>query len=106
MGYWGGRPTEDWMFSTAYAAGADWNDSFWNHERFNKLLLEARSKLNEAKLREMCVEMQLIVGDEGGVLVPMFNYYAFATSSKVGHADKNGRQLGTGWQSRNGALVV
>lgn len=94
MVYWGGRPTEDWMFSTAYAAGADWNDSFWDHEKFNKLLLEARSELNETKRREMYVEMQLIVRDEGGVLVPMFNNYVFATSRKIGHADKMGANWG------------
>ena len=59
MCYWGGRPTEDWMFSTSYAAGASWNDSFWNHERFNKLLLLARAELDETHLRrEMYVEMQ------------------------------------------------
>ena len=92
MVYWGGRPTEDWMFSTAYAAGADWNDSFWSHERFNKLLLEARSELNDAKRREMYVEMQRIVSDEGGVLVPMFNNYVFATSAKVGHGE-----MGANW---------
>jgi len=92
MVYWGGRPTEDWMFATAYAAGADWNDSFWNHEKFNKLLLQARSELDDAKRREMYVEMQRIVSDEGGVLVPMFNNYVFATSSKVGH-----NAMGANW---------
>ena len=25
--YWGGRPTADWMFSTAYEAGVAWNDT-------------------------------------------------------------------------------
>jgi peptide/nickel transport system substrate-binding protein len=92
MVYWGGRPTEDWMFSTAYAEGADWNDSFWSHARFNKLLLEARSQLDDAKRREMYVEMQRIVSDEGGVLVPMFNNYVFATSSNVGHG-----KMGANW---------
>jgi peptide/nickel transport system substrate-binding protein len=94
MVYWGGRPTEDWMFSTAYAAGADWNDSFWSHEKFNKLLLQARSELDDAKRREMYVEMQLIVRDEGGVLVPMFNNYVFATSNKVGTPEKMGANWG------------
>ena len=72
MCYWGGRPTEDWMFSTAYAEGADWNDTFWSHETFNKLLVDARAELDEAKRREMYVEMQTIVANEGGVVVPMF----------------------------------
>ena len=25
--YWGGRPTEDWMFSQVYSTGADWNET-------------------------------------------------------------------------------
>ncbi len=90
MCYWGGRPTEDLMFSTAYAAGANWNDSFWSHERFNKLLLEARAELNEPKRREMYVEMQLIVRDEGGVVVPIFNNYLFAMSTKIKHDEVMG----------------
>jgi peptide/nickel transport system substrate-binding protein len=88
--YWGGRPTEDWMFSTAYAAGAPWNDTFWEHERFNKLLLQARAELDEAKRRAMYVEMQTIVSNEGGVVVPMFNNYVMALSTKLGHEEMGG----------------
>ena len=90
MCYWGGRPTEDWMFSTSYAAGASWNDSFWNHERFNKLLLLARAELDETHRREMYVEMQRIVRDEGGVVVPLFNSYVFATSDAIAHGELAG----------------
>ncbi len=93
MCYWGGRPTEDWMFATAYADGAEWNDTFWKHEKFNKLLLEARSELNDAKRRDMYVEMQRIVSDDGGVVIPMFNNYVFATSTKVAHRE----QMGANW---------
>jgi peptide/nickel transport system substrate-binding protein len=92
--YWGGRPTEDWMFSTAYVTGASWNASFWSNEKFDKLLLTARSELDDAKRREMYVEMQRIVSDDGGVVVPMFNNYVFATSTKVGHAEKMGANWG------------
>jgi peptide/nickel transport system substrate-binding protein len=46
--YWGGRPTEDWMFSTAYESGKPWNDTFWSNARFDELLVMARSELNEA----------------------------------------------------------
>ncbi|MDH3472251.1 MAG: ABC transporter substrate-binding protein [Rhodospirillales bacterium] len=90
--YWGGRPTEDWMFSTAYADGAAWNDTFWKHERFNQLLVEARAELDEARRGEMYFEMQRIVRDEGGVVVPLFNNYVFAMSTKVGHGT-----LGANW---------
>ncbi len=88
--YWGGRPTEDWMFSTAYAAGVPWNDTYWSHERFNQLLVEARAELDQAKRRELYFEMQKIVSDEGGVVVPMFANYVFALSDKIGHDDKMG----------------
>ena len=90
--YWSGRPTEDWMFSTAYADGAAWNDSFWKHDRFNELLKAARGELNEAKRRELYFEMQGLVSNEGGVVVPMFANYVFATSDKIGHGD-----LGANW---------
>ncbi len=88
--YWGGRPTEDWMFSTAYAEGVAWNDSHFSHERFNELLKAARAELDQAKRRETYFEMQKIVSDEGGVIIPMFANYVFALSDKIGHDEKMG----------------
>ncbi len=85
--YWGGRPTEDWMFSTAYQGGVDWNDTFWSNERFDALLLEARSELDQAKRHEMYGEMQAIVSNQGGVVVPMFANYVMGLSSKIAHHD-------------------
>jgi peptide/nickel transport system substrate-binding protein len=85
MCYWGGRPTEDQMFTTAYAEGVPWNDTFWSHERFNKLLVEARAELNESKRAEMYAEMQSIVRDEGGVIVPLFASYVDAHTDKLAH---------------------
>ena len=83
--YWGGRPTEDWMFSTAYSDGAPWNDSFWVHDRFNQLLVAARAELDHTKRREMYVEMQRIVSDEGGVIIPMFANYVIAMADGLQH---------------------
>ncbi|MDE0202086.1 MAG: ABC transporter substrate-binding protein [Rhodospirillaceae bacterium] len=90
--YWGGRPTEDWMFSVAYAADAAWNDSFWKHDRFNQLLVAARSELDEAMRRSMYEEMQSIVRDDGGVLIPMFANYVMGLSDKIGHG-----QMAANW---------
>ena len=91
--YWGGRPVEDQMFSTAYASGAAWNDTAWEHERFNMLLTEARAEVDEEKRRSMYAEMQQLVRDEGGVIVPMFASYVFATSDKVAAPE----QMGSNW---------
>ena len=88
--YWSGRPTPDWMFTLAYSEGSNWNDAYWKHERFNKLLIEARAELDQAKRRAMYFEMQTIVRDEGGVVVPMFNNYVMALSTKVAHEKMGG----------------
>lgn len=82
--YWGSRPTEDWMFTTTYARGAEWNETFWDHARFNELLVAARVELDEAKRAEMYSEMQRLVRDEGGIVIPMFSNYTMAMSDKLG----------------------
>lgn len=101
--FWGGRVTEDLMFTAAYAAESNWNDTYWKNERFNKLLVEARAELDEAKRREMYVEMQTLLHNEGGVIVPMFAQYVYAASDKLahnelaGHMDLDGMRLHERW---------
>ncbi|MEO1139077.1 MAG: ABC transporter substrate-binding protein [Pseudomonadota bacterium] len=91
--YWGGRPVEDQMFSTAYQTGASWNESFWSNERFDELLVKARAELDETKRKDMYWEMQAICANEGGSVIPMFNDFVFATSNKVGLPET----MGTNW---------
>jgi len=93
-GYWGGRPTEDWIFSQIYAAGADWNETKWNNARFNELLVQARSELDPTKRRELYVEMQRLVHDDGGAIIPMFMAYTHAASKKIGLPE----QMANNWE--------
>jgi len=81
--FWNPRPTEDIMFTTAYAADAAWNDAYWKHKRFNDLLKIARAELDKAKRREMYVEMQSILRDEGGSIVFLFTDFVAAASDKM-----------------------
>lgn len=103
MCYWAGRVTPDMMFSTAYGANSSWNDTFWKHERFNKLLVEARSELDRKKRHTMYVEMQSIVSDEGGVVIPMFADIVEATTKKLkytnfaGNLELDGQRLSERW---------
>jgi peptide/nickel transport system substrate-binding protein len=87
LSYWSGRPTADLMFTTAYAADAAWNDSFWKNDRFNELLVAARAELDQTKRAAMYAEMQDIVADDGGVLVLMFYNYMNAFAKTVAHGD-------------------
>ncbi|MEO1687086.1 MAG: ABC transporter substrate-binding protein [Pseudomonadota bacterium] len=81
--YWGGRPTQDQMFSTAYLSTADWNDTRFFNERFDSLLLEARAELDLAKRKAMYTEMSMLVQNDGGLICPMFNDFIDATSERV-----------------------
>lgn len=92
--YWGGRPTEDWMFSQVYSKGADWNESSWENERFNQLLIEARAELDSAKRREMYVEMQTLCNEDCGNIIPVFMAYTHAASTKIGMPE----QLASNWE--------
>ncbi len=92
--YWGGRPTEDWVFSQIYLTGVDWNESMWSNERFDKILIEARAELDSAKRREMYVEMQRILHDDGGSIIPLFMAYTHGISAKIGMAD----QVASNWE--------
>ena len=83
MCYWSGRATADWMFSTAYAEDSAWNDTHWKHDRFNKLLKEARAELDETKRHELYVECQRIVRDEGAVVIPVFANNIEAATQKL-----------------------
>lgn len=85
MSYWGGRPTEDMMFATGYAGNASWNDSHWKNERFDTLLENARSELNQDKRQQMYAEMQRLVRDEGGVIVFAFTDHIDAAAEKIKH---------------------
>ena len=85
--YWGGYATEDTMFTTGYSAGAAWNDTIWNNEQFEKLLVESRAELDENKRREMYRDMQILLRDEGGAVTPMFANAVMARNDKVAHGD-------------------
>ncbi|MFP1840305.1 ABC transporter substrate-binding protein [Lonsdalea quercina] len=84
MGYWGGRPTADQMFSTAWQSTAKWNDSHWKNDKFDALLLQARSMLDEKARADIYGELQSIAHDDGGAMIPLFGDYLDATSKKLG----------------------
>jgi peptide/nickel transport system substrate-binding protein len=81
--YWYGTPTEDEIFTTAYSAGADWNDTYWDNVRFNELLVQARGELNEPLRAEMYHEMQTILNEDGGLIAPVFANDVFAVRDHV-----------------------
>ncbi|MCP3731457.1 ABC transporter substrate-binding protein [Sphingomonas sp. MG17] len=66
------RPTTDMMFSLFFQSKALTNETGWNHPRFDRLLLEARSTTDAALRKEIYGEMQLVVHQHGGLAIPAF----------------------------------
>ena len=59
-----------------------------------ELLVAGRAELDQAKRREIYVEMQRIVHDEGGAIIPMFTSYVQAGSDKLAIPE----QMATNWE--------
>lgn len=81
--YWGGRPVQDQMYSTAFLSTADWNDTRFFNDDFDALLLEARAELDTEKRTALYAQMAAILHDEGGVICPMFNDFVEAVSTDI-----------------------
>lgn len=81
---WNPRPTADLMLTTANKSDASWNETQWKSEAFDKLLVEARGELDQAKRSQMYCEMQRMLHDDGGVGMIAFYDYIDARRDKVG----------------------
>lgn len=95
---WGARPTPDNMFSLAYKDDAAWNESHWQNERFNELLLLAKKELNQERRAEMYREMCMLAKDDGGTIIPMFTNFVYARRNNVQH----GPNLASSWELDGG----
>ncbi len=89
LSYWGGRSTQDQMYSTGYLSTADWNDTRFKNPKFDGMLLQARSELDSAKRKAIYGDMAMLMRDEGGLIVPFFNQFIDATGRRVGGYVKN-----------------
>lgn len=83
--YWSGRATEDTMFTVAYSGASPLNDTRWKNEQFDSLLAAARVEADTAKRRQMYYDLQTLLSNEGGALVPIFANSVYAMATKVQH---------------------
>lgn len=96
--YWGGRPTQDSRYSTSYVSNAEWNDTRFKRPDFDKLVLQARAELDETKRRELYQTMAIMVRDEGGLILPVFNDYLNACTKQVkGYVHDIGNDVSNGY---------
>jgi len=92
---WGARPTPDVMYTLAYKDDAAWNESRWQNERFNELLLQAKAELDDTLRAEIYREMGMLARDDGGTVIPFFNNFVYGARANVGTPD----QLAASWEA-------
>ena len=95
--YWGGRPSATQMLEIAYGPDAPWNETHWRDPRFDALLLGAQAEVDVAKRRQAIWEMQAILTEDGGSLIPCFRDWLSAQNRSVGgHTPHSGFDMDNG----------
>jgi peptide/nickel transport system substrate-binding protein len=90
------RPTPDILFSLLYASDAPWNESQFKSKKFDAMLVEARGTLDETKRTGIYWEMQEMVANEAGTIIPAYisNVDAISTKLKGLRPNPLGGQMG------------
>ncbi len=73
--------------SIAYESTAPWNDSHWANPEFDKLLVEARSELDDTKRKAIYRKAIALVQEDGGHIIFMFPQTIAGYSSKIRNFD-------------------
>ena len=77
------RPSADVLLTQFFKSDAQWNESRWKSEKFDQLLLAARSETDLAKRKQMYADMQVMIHNESGIGIPLFLASLDGHSSKV-----------------------
>jgi peptide/nickel transport system substrate-binding protein len=81
--YWGGRVSAGLFLQAVYVSSSTNNESFWKRPEFDELLARAQSELNADKRKQMYHDLQMMIWDDGGEIIPMFANRLFAMSKAV-----------------------
>jgi peptide/nickel transport system substrate-binding protein len=103
--YWGGRPTQDWMYSAGYTNDTEWNDTAWRDtesaDRFNTVVVEARAETDQAKRKDLYWEAQRLLQDDGGAIVAMWANFISAHSKAL----TNSGDIAANWENDGNKLA-
>ncbi|MCB8877474.1 ABC transporter substrate-binding protein [Acidisoma silvae] len=87
---WSGRANENAMISLAYGTAgiaAGWNETHMSDPKLDQMLTAARGEFDEQKRRQLYYDMQTLISDDGGEVIPVVADFVDATSSKVAHGE-------------------
>jgi peptide/nickel transport system substrate-binding protein len=81
--YWGGRSPASLFLQAVYVSGSSNNESHWKNPQFDALLAQAQAEPDAGKRKQIFHDMQVLINDDCGEIIPMFAYSLFGTSKKV-----------------------
>jgi peptide/nickel transport system substrate-binding protein len=70
---WNMRPTANSQLGIQFGPGAAWNDTFWSNARMGELLSLSLAETDPAKRHAMYCEMQTLVHEGSGMVIPAFS---------------------------------
>ena len=77
------RPSADILLTQFFKSDAQWNESRWKSEKFDQLLVAARSETDLAQRKQMYADMQSMINAEAGIGIPLFLASLDGHSTKV-----------------------
>ncbi|MCY4150508.1 MAG: ABC transporter substrate-binding protein [Gammaproteobacteria bacterium] len=80
---WNMRPTANSQIAIQFAPGAEWNDTYWNNERMGELLTLSLSETDPVKREAMYCEMQELIHNGSGMVIPAFSNINDGIASNV-----------------------
>ena len=93
---WKGLETADMMLTFGYSSESIWNETYFLRDDFDAMLAEARALLDFDKRREIYWELQRMLSEEGGSIIPLFNDFLDGFSSTVGGASPDAARATVG----------
>jgi len=80
---WNMRPTANSQMAIQFAPEAAWNDTFWNDKRMGELLSLSLAETDPAKRHTMYCEMQTLIHEGSGMVIPAFANITDATRDNI-----------------------
>lgn len=80
---WNPRPTYNMTLAYIWKSDAYWNDTNFKSEKLDALINDARTTLDLPKRKAIYADIEQLIAEEGGNLIPAFVNYIDAHSSNV-----------------------
>lgn len=82
-GEWFPRPTPDMLLSLGWVTGGAWNDTGIANARLDELIVMGRGEVEPNRRRDIYWEIQAILHEDGGNLIPAFKDFLDAKATRV-----------------------